>query len=145
MDERNTAATARKRGNGLLIVGAIAVLFAAAILVFAVTAGTSTTPTSVAEGVVPITDVQQKDTVANHSPQVVAAGSAIANSAAEAMGETIADEETPLSAYPGQSNTGLFGAVSWVLLAAIAAAAVFFILSTRRLNRDITHMKSSIH
>ena len=143
MESRINEAPARKRVNAPLIVGAIVVLFAAAVFVFAITAGTSVSPTSVAGDISPVAHVQDEMVVSDQHSQVVAAGSAVANSVA-GKGETIADDETPLSAYPGKSASGAFDGITLVLLAGILMACAFFLISTRRLNKDIAHMKSSI-
>ena len=146
MEARSNEAATPKRVNGLLIAGAIAVVLAAFVLVFAITVGTSTAPTSVGGEVVPVAVQDVADADAGASTQVVAAGSAVAPSAdatTKAGGEAIADEATPLAAYPGVQSNPLEG-FTWLLLAGIVGAAVFFLLATRRMNKDITRMRSSI-
>ena len=168
MEAKIAAAAAPGRVNGQLIAGAVAVVLAAIVLVFAVTAGTQVSPTATAGNTGLLTELVEVednatpgevvdeaeadvDAAAGQSTQqVVAAGAAIAAQAeatavqAEATaGEVIADDDTPLSAYPMAVANPLDG-ITWLLLAGIVGASVFFLLATRRLNRDITHMKTSL-
>ena len=140
MDAQSSAAP-RKRVNGALIAGAIAVLLAAFVLIFAVSVNSSVSAVSTASemgsGVTSAQEIAGAAT-GKSVQKVVAAGSALSPSAG---GETISDDATPLSAYP--VSNPLEG-VTWLLIACIAGATVFFLVATRRMNRDIVQMKGSI-
>ncbi|MDO4401220.1 MAG: hypothetical protein Q4D27_09790 [Coriobacteriia bacterium] len=141
MEEQKATAPARKRVNGTVIAGAIAVLFAAFVLVFAITAGTSVSPTQAASDTVPVAAQETTMASGQTSSQVVAAGSAIAASAQDATNEVIDDDENPLGAYP--LDNPLDGFV-WVVLIGILGAVVFYILSAQHANKDISRMRNSI-
>ena len=141
MDAQNNAAP-RKRLNGTIIAGAVAVLLAAFVLIFAVTVNSSVSPTSVAGDMGTGTTMAQQAASgtagAQPSTRVIAAGSALD---AQSVGEVIADDSNPLSAYPAANP---LEGITWLLLACIAGATVFFLVATRRMNRDIASMKQSI-
>lgn len=144
METRKRGAHARGRASGSLIAGAIAVLLAACVLVFSIVVTSSIPPTSAAVGAA-TTTVQgvavDEATQPEVASQIVAAGSTLVAGTGEAAGEVISDDETPLAAGP--LSNPLDGFV-WLLLACIAGAVAFFLVSTRRLNADIAHMKRTI-
>lgn len=141
MEERKQGAHARKGAAGSLVAGAIAVLLAAMVLLFSITASNAVPPTSAAAGVATTTTAQAAGSSDIVGSQVVAAGSILATNTTESINEVIADDETPLAAYPFENP--LDGLV-WLLLAGIVGAAAFFVVATRRMNKDISHMRSSI-
>ena len=143
MEERKTPETGRRHENASLIAGVVAVILAAFVLVFAVTAGNTVSPTATAGDVAPVAAQEAATVVSGQTTnQVVAAGSAIAAQAEETVGEVIADEENPLGAYPFETNP--LEGFTWLLLAAIIGASVFFVLSMRRANKDISRMEALI-
>ena len=140
MDAQNIA-TPSKRVNGTLIAGAVAVILAAFVLIFVVSVSSSISATSVAGDMGTATTASQDVSAATNGKgmqKVVAAGSALS---AQPGGEVIADEANPLGAYP--TSNPLEG-ITWLLLAGIAGATVFFLLTTRRMNKDISNMRNSI-
>lgn len=73
----------------------------------------------------------EQESIADDDTPLAAAPSAAAE-------EEIADEENPLAANPYASPVHDF---AWVLLVVIVAVAAFFLISTRRLDRNINQMR----
>lgn len=146
MAQRTDNAAARRHVNASLVAGIVAVLLAAFVMVFAITATSSTSATAVAGDVAPtaIQEAAQADS-GDDVHELVAAGAAIPAQDEAGEGETIADEVPPMAAYSASvAQANPLEGFTWILLAGIAGAAIFFLLSTRRMSKDISRMRSSI-